>query len=40
MPVWRELTNGGEFAVASMEYRWAGQADGDAVGNTTQGWAG
>ena len=30
----RELTKGGKFAVASMDYRWAGKADGDPTGNT------
>lgn len=30
----RELTRGGKFVVASMDYRWAGKADGDATGNT------
>lgn len=30
----RELTKGGKFVVASMDYRWAGKADGDATGNT------
>jgi acetyl esterase len=30
----RELTRGGKFVVASMDYRWAGTADGDATGNT------
>jgi acetyl esterase/lipase len=30
----RELTRGGRFVVASMDYRWAGTADGDATGNT------
>ena len=30
----RELTRGGKFVVASMDYRWAGKADGDAAGNT------
>lgn len=30
----RELTRGGQFVVASIDYRWAGKADGDAVGNT------
>src|SRR3954471_12508004 len=30
----RELTKGGRFVVASMDYRWAGKADGDATGNT------
>jgi acetyl esterase/lipase len=30
----RELTKGGKFVVASMDYRWAGKEDGDAVGNT------
>ncbi len=30
----RELTKGGKFVVFSMDYRWAGKADGDAVGNT------
>jgi acetyl esterase/lipase len=30
----RELTKGGRFVVASMDYRWAGKADGDAAGNT------
>jgi acetyl esterase len=29
----RELTKGGRFVVASMDYRWAGKADGDAAGN-------
>jgi acetyl esterase len=30
----RELTRGGKFVVASIDYRWAGKADGDAAGNT------
>jgi acetyl esterase/lipase len=30
----RELTRGGKFVVASMDYRWAGKGDGDATGNT------
>ena len=30
----RELTKGGKFVVASMDYRWAGKADGDSSGNT------
>jgi acetyl esterase/lipase len=30
----RELTKGARFVVASMDYRWAGTADGDAAGNT------
>lgn len=30
----RELTKAGKFVVASMDYRWAGKADGDATGNT------
>jgi acetyl esterase/lipase len=30
----RELTKGGKFVVASLDYRWAGTADGDATGNT------
>jgi acetyl esterase len=30
----RELTKGGKFVVASMDYRWAGKEDGDASGNT------
>lgn len=30
----RELTRGGKFVVFSIDYRWAGNADGDAVGNT------
>src|SRR6185437_13382766 len=30
----RELTKGGKFVVASMDYRWAGKADGDATNNT------
>ena len=30
----RELTKDGKFVVASMDYRWAGKADGDATGNT------
>src|SRR5262249_21563215 len=30
----RELTKGGKFVVASMDYRWAGKEDGDATGNT------
>jgi acetyl esterase/lipase len=30
----RELVKGGKFVVASMDYRWAGKEDGDAVGNT------
>lgn len=29
----RELTKGGQFVVFSMDYRWAGKGDGDAVGN-------
>ncbi len=29
----RELARGGRFVVASMDYRWAGKADGDATGN-------
>lgn len=30
----RELTKTGKFVIASMDYRWAGKEDGDAVGNT------
>jgi acetyl esterase len=30
----RELTRGGRFVVASMDYRWAATGDGDATGNT------
>ena len=30
----RELVRDGSFVVASMDYRWAGKADGDATGNT------
>jgi acetyl esterase/lipase len=30
----RELTRGGKFVVASMDYRWAGKEDGDATPNT------
>jgi acetyl esterase/lipase len=30
----RELTKGGRFVVASIDYRWAGKNDGDAIGNT------
>ena len=30
----RELTKGGRFVVVSMDYRWAGKDDGDAIGNT------
>ncbi len=30
----RELTRGGKFVVASIDYRWAGNADGDENGNT------
>ena len=30
----RELTRGGKFVVASVDYRWAGKADGDATSNT------
>lgn len=30
----RELVKGGRFVVFSMDYRWAGKADGDSVGNT------
>ena len=30
----RELTKGGQLVVFSMDYRWAGKADGDAIGNT------
>jgi len=30
----RELTKGGRFVVASMDYRWGGKADGDATPNT------
>src|SRR5258708_13999022 len=30
----RELTKGSQFVVFSMDYRWAGKADGDATGNT------
>lgn len=28
------MTRGGQFVVASIDYRWAGKADGDATGNT------
>jgi acetyl esterase len=31
----RELTRGGQFVAISIDYRWAGKADGDATGNTT-----
>ena len=30
----RELVRDGSFVVASLDYRWAGKADGDATGNT------
>src|SRR5262249_6042934 len=30
----RELARGARFVVASMDYRWAGTADGDVAGNT------
>ncbi|MFH0842925.1 MAG: alpha/beta hydrolase, partial [Bacteroidota bacterium] len=30
----RELTRGGKFVVASIDYRWAGKADGDETGNS------
>src|SRR5262245_6223585 len=30
----RELTKGGKFVVASIDYRWAGKEDGDATGTT------
>jgi acetyl esterase/lipase len=30
----RELTKGGTFVAVSMDYRWAGKADGDATSNT------
>jgi acetyl esterase/lipase len=30
----RELTKGGKFVVFSIDYRWAGKADGDATSNT------
>lgn len=30
----RELTRGGQFIAASIDYRWAGKADGDSTGNT------
>jgi acetyl esterase len=30
----RELTRGGKFVVASVDYRWGGKADGDATSNT------
>lgn len=30
----RELTKGGDFVVCSIDYRWAGKADGDARNNT------
>ncbi|AOS44233.1 Carboxylesterase NlhH [Lacunisphaera limnophila] len=30
----RELTRGGQFVVASIDYRWAGKADGDATANS------
>jgi acetyl esterase len=30
----RELTRGGKFVVASIDYRWAGKSDGDATSNT------
>src|SRR5882672_3751900 len=30
----RELTKGGKFVVFSIDYRWAGKADGDSTGNT------
>jgi len=31
----RELTRGGQFVAASIDYRWVGKADGDAVPNST-----
>lgn len=30
----RELTRGGQFVACSIDYRWAGKADGDATNNT------
>jgi acetyl esterase len=36
----RELTKGGKFVVFSIDYRWAGKADGDATGNTMADLAG
>jgi acetyl esterase len=30
----RELTKGGKFVAVSVDYRWAGKADGDAINNT------
>jgi acetyl esterase len=30
----RELTRGGQFVAVSIDYRWAGKADGDATNNT------
>ena len=30
----RELTKGGKFVVASLDYRWVGKGDGDATGTT------
>jgi acetyl esterase/lipase len=30
----RELTRGGQFVAVSIDYRWAGKADGDVAGNT------
>lgn len=36
----RELTKGGKFVVFSIDYRWAGKADGDATGNTMADIAG
>jgi acetyl esterase len=30
----RELTRSGKYVVCSIDYRWAGKADGDAVGNS------
>lgn len=30
----RELTRGGKFVVTSIDYRWGGRADGDAISNT------
>lgn len=30
----RELTRGGQFVACSIDYRWAGKADGDATANT------
>jgi acetyl esterase/lipase len=30
----RELTKGGKFVAVSIDYRWAGKADGDATSNT------